>query len=161
MKKMHENRRLLVLAVNELLKQKCITLDYNGDDKVAESECGHIRTVLAGFESVILWRNIGYGELSISIWWNYDHSKHPQAELDGSKRENFTSNTPLAKKSKYSDFVGAVVSGHLERKDGKYLMGKNTNFLTRTYLRQNMSDSLKNLEIPDPDGYSSEGKMHF
>jgi len=149
------------LAVNELLKQGCITLDCPNDAKLIESEHGHIKVELAGFESIVLWRNIGYGELSVSVWWNYDHSKHPQAEMDGAYREGFTSDRPLTKKSKYPDFVGAVISGYLERKDGKYLMGKDTNFLTRTYLRNDMIDHLKNLPTPNPDRYLSEGRIHF
>ncbi len=156
----HKYRRLLVLAVNELLKKGCISLDYINDER-DEKEFGHLQTKLVGFESIILWRNIGYGELKVSVWWNYNHSKHPQAEMEGDMYEKFDHESPLAKKTSYQNFVGAVISGTLERKTGKYLMGKNSDGISRIYLRKDMGDILNNLVSPTATGYSPEGKFHF
>lgn len=72
-------RNLLVLAINTLLDKHLISIDGQSSD----NENGHIFVELFGYPSVILWQNIGFDELRISVWWKYNHELHPQANLTG------------------------------------------------------------------------------
>ncbi len=150
---MHHHRKLLVLGTNHLLDAGVITLD---DVEVAP---GHRFTTLGGRPSVILWRSIGSGELRVSVWWDYDHSRHPQADLAGNARESFSTSAPLAKRSKYPQFVGAVASGWLERKEGKWLQGKGFHGIFDAYVRRDARLTLGAMKDPVPEGYEAEGRF--
>jgi len=93
------------------------------------------------------------------VWWKYDHSRHPQAELGGSSREQFKTSLPLAKKQHYPKFVGVTVSGWLERKTGKHLQGKGQKGLFDVYTRRGEKEILKSLSDPSPSGFKAEGKF--
>ena len=157
---MHGYRKLLVLGLNEAIRQGRISLDAPESDTVT-NECGHLFTDIAGYPSVVLWEDIGFGELRLSVWWNYDHDKHPQANLEGNARENFNMARPLAKRVHYKKFVGATVSCWLERKNSKHLQGDNGDRLIETYLRRDMSEILKELKTPKPLGFKPEGKFYM
>ncbi len=148
-------RKLMVLGTNELLDRKLISL--SPDDESS----GYCFADIKGHQSAIIWRDIGFGELSVSVWWKYDHSKHPQANLGGNQRETFSSEEPLAKRQHYSKFVGVVVSGWLERRDGKHLQGEKDDRLLKTYTRRGELENLKYLENPTSRGYAAEGRFYF
>lgn len=152
-------RNLLVAAVNKLIEEKYISLILGNVNE--EQEKGHIFLELFEHNSVIIWRNIGYGELSISVWWKYDHSKHPQANLDGSYRENFNLSKSLANKSHYRKFVGVTASCWLERMTGKYIQGKNRRGLFDIYTRKGELEILKELPLQKPKGYDISGHFHI
>lgn len=152
---MHPHRKLLVLGLNELLGQNCISLTDEGDSQ------GHVIAKIAGEETVLLWQTIGSGEVRISVWWKFDYSKHPQAQLDGSYKERFTGARPLAKSQHYPKFVGATVSGWLERETGKYLMGKNSEGLFETYMRRGEREVLDSVPTPVANGFEADGKFIF
>jgi len=152
-------RKLVVLGTNELLSRGLIHLD--GPSTADRDDDGHVLTAIAGHASVVMWSNIGFEELRISVWWKYDHSRHPQAELTGNHRERFSCSTPLASKTKYPGFVGACVSTWLERKDGKYLQGKGREHLFDTYVRKGELQNLLQIAQPVPAGYSAEGRFHL
>src|ERR1700683_1548512 len=86
---MDGHRKLLILALNELLDRELVSLD--GDNEGS----GHLVTEIAGENAVILWQDIGFQELRLSIWWKYAHSCHPQANLTGNAREEFVTSRPL------------------------------------------------------------------
>lgn len=151
-------RNLLVAATNKLIDEKCISLDLEGINQLEEK--GHIFTELFEQNSVILWRDIGSGELLISIWWKYDHTKHPQANLEGNQRENFRFSEPLANKNHYRKFVGVVASCCLERKISKHIQGKNREHINVDYSRKGELDILKELPIQKPKGYEISGKIY-
>lgn len=148
-------RNLLVAATNLLLQKNLISLEYNKE--IERSESGHIITTLFNYTTVIIWNNIGYGELSISVWWKYNHDNHPQANLKGNAKEHFRTLSPLAKRQHYKKFVGVVASCWLERKDGKFLQGKKRKCISNIYTRRNDKQELENLPIQIPNGYESEG----
>lgn len=158
-KKNDPYRNLLVAAVNKLIEEKHISLIL--EDVNEEREKGHIFLELFKHNSVIIWRNIGFGELSISVWWKYDHSKHPQANLEGSYRESFRSSEPLANKSHYRKFVGVAASCWLERLTGKYIQGKNRRGIFDIYTRKGELEILKELPIQKPKGYEISGRFHL
>jgi len=147
-------RNLLVAATNLLLQEKLISLEYNKE--IERSESGHIITTLFNYTTVIIWNNIGYGELSISVWWKYNHDNHPQANLKGNAKERFRTLSPLAKRQHYKKFVGVVASCWLERKDGKFLQGEKRKCIFDVYTRQNDKQELENLPVQIPNGYESE-----
>ena len=130
---MNPYRKLLVAAVNKLLSENLISLDAT-NKKYADA--GHIITELLGYTTVIIWEIAGFEELRVSVWWKYDHSLHPQANLTGNERENFRLEKPLTKRQNYKKFVGVVVSSWLERKDGKYLQGENNRAIFGVYTRK-------------------------
>jgi len=150
-------RNLLVSAVNILLDKNLISLDGQSSD----NEDGYTFAVLFGHPSVILWQSISYDELTISVWWKYNHDLHPQANLTGNARENFTSSTPLADKTHYKKFVGVVASSWLERRTGKYLMGKNNEAILTHYTRRGEKEELGKLPLQRPKGFETEGKFYF
>jgi len=152
-------RNLLVAAINKLIEEKYISLDLEGINQLEEK--GHVFIELFKHNSVILWSNRGCGELLISVWWKYDHSKHPQANLEGNERENFTLPKPLAKKNHYRKFVGVVASCWLERLTGKHMQGINREHITVNYSRNGEKELLKELPIQQPNGYEISGKFYF
>ncbi len=158
---MNAYRKLLVLGVNELLQRNLIALKASGKDQRNEEENGHIFADLGGAPSVILWENIGVDELRVSVWWNYDHSKHPQANNVGNSKEQFMTASPLAKSQHYRKFVGATVSSWLERRAGLYIQGIGNQGLFKTYMRRSDKAYLNALPSPKPDGYSAEGRFHM
>jgi hypothetical protein len=155
---MNPHRKLLVLGVNELLIRGLISLDWDGS---SIEGAAHIEVVLAGHSSIVAWSGIGLGEIRVSVWWKYDHSNHPQANLSGSHREKFLPGSPLAKRQHYPKFVAAVSGGWLERKDGKYLMGKGNQGVLDRYIGRAESEYLVNMPNPVPLGFAQEGRFHF
>ncbi len=155
---MDDYRKLLVLGVNEAVRQGRLSLVApEGDAPTGED--GHIFTELAGYPSVVIWNSISVGELRVSVWWNYDHSKHPQAESPGNARESFALSRPLAKKIYYPKFVGATASAWLERKTGTHLQGHGKKNIFDTYLRTDMREKLRAIPDPEPEGYKAEGQF--
>lgn len=148
---MNGHRKLLVLALNELLKGNHLTLDD------ADAGDGHLLATLAGEPSVISWSDIGSGEVRLSVWWKYDHSKHPQANLSGSEREQFHGPAPLAKPQHYPKFVGVVVNSWLERRTAKHIQGDGAEDLFDVYTRRGEQAFLDALPVPIPYGYKAEG----
>jgi len=118
--------------VNKLIEQNYISLNF--EDVNEENEEGHIACRIFRYNSVIIWRNIGFGELHISIWWKYNHNNHPQANLKGNQKENFNLSQPLANRNQYRKFVGVTASCWLERKRGKYIQGTNRESIFDTYM---------------------------
>jgi hypothetical protein len=151
----HPYRKLLVLAVNHLIDEGLIDLNAQQDVK------GHTQTTIAGRNTAINWTGIGCGEIRIAVWWDYDHSKHPQANLQGNFRESFQTGSPLAKRQHFPKFVGVVVSCWLEREKGKYLQGREGDFLPDRYARRGALAELEALPDPIPNGYAAEGRKHL
>ena len=152
-------RNLLVASVNKLIEQNYISLNLEGVNE--ENEVGHIICEIFGYNSVIIWRNIGFGELHISIWWKYNHNNHPQANLKGNQKENFNLSQPLANRNHYPKFVGVVASCWLERKQGKYIQGVNRESIFDVYTRKGELEHLKELPIIKPKGYEISGPFRF
>ena len=153
-------RNLLVAGTNELLKSNFIYLYYPEDETKYKKE-GYILTEIFGFPSVVIWRETSFEEIIISVWWKYNHKLHPQAELTGNSRERFTSSSPLAKRSQYKKFVGITASAWLERKEGKYLMGKKKERIIDIYTRKGEKTELQKIQQQSPLGYETEGKFYF
>lgn len=149
-------RNLLVSSVDTLLDKGLIDLDGKSED----NEGGHAFVDLFGYSSVVIWRSISYDELEISVWWKYNHKSHPQVNLSGNARETFTSTTPLANKSEYKNFVGVVVSGWLERRDGKYLMGDGSKGILKHYTRRGENKELEKMPLQKPKRFDSKGKFY-
>lgn len=151
-------RNLLVSAVNELVSRNLISLEYTTPDPNAEPD-GYVLTELHGFSTAILWQHISYGEIRVSVWWKYEHVKHPQANLAGNARENFSGSSPLANSSQYRKFVGVVASAWLERKTGKYLQGTDRSSIFDIYTRRGEKDTLEKIPPQKPKGFMPEGKF--
>ncbi|MBB3412213.1 hypothetical protein FHT87_006183 [Rhizobium sp. BK316] len=155
---MDSYRKLLVLGMNEAIKQGGISLAAPAGNGPTDED-GYLFAGIAGYPSVVLWESIGYGELRVSVWWNYDHSKHPQAEASGNQRETFCLSKPLANRVQYRKFVGATASAWLERKTGRHLMGRGRGCVFDTYLRADMKEKLHAIPDPKPEGYKAEGRL--
>jgi hypothetical protein len=157
-KKMNPYRKLIIAATNELLDWSLITLDGK-DGKYSHAEDGHVFLDLFGYPSIVLWRDIGFEELQITVWWKYNHDLHPQANLSGNSREKFHMSSPLAKRHSYKNFVGVTVSAWLERRTGKHLQGKNQEALIDIYTRKGEKQALEKFPCPKPRGFLAEGKF--
>lgn len=153
---MNAHRKLLVLGLNELLVKKLVSLDDPGDSPEKD---GYVFADIAGQPSVIRRSCISGGELEFSIWWKYDHSQHPQANLSGNSREEFRSSKPLAKSQHFPKFVGALASGWLERRTGKWLQGRDSQGLFSLYARRGVRSCLDEMPVPRPSGFEAQGKL--
>ncbi len=155
---MEEYRKLLVLGLNAAISQGRLSLKAPTTNAPTDED-GYMMLELGGYPSVFLWNSISIGELRVSVWWNYEHSKHPQANAKGNAQEMFTLTKPLAKRLHYPKFVGATVSGWLERKTGKHLQGRGKQGLFDTYLRKDMKEKLRAMSVPVANGFEAEGKF--
>ncbi|ACU60486.1 hypothetical protein [Chitinophaga pinensis] len=153
-------RKLLIAATNELLQRGLITLESKSGSYSHEPK-GHVLLDLFGFPSVVLWDDIGFEELRISVWWKYDHSSHPQANLTGNSREKFSMSSPLAARAYYKKFVGVTASAWLERRTGKHLQGKNRDKIFDIYTRNGELAEMEKLPYPYPKGFRAQGKFFF
>ncbi len=149
---MNPHRKLFVLALNELLKKNLLTINWDGSSRDND---GFLETTIAEKITVINWRDHGSGEILITVWWNYDESRDPRAS------EKSHSQTPLAHRSRYQDFVGVVASIWLERERGQYLQGKGSEHISNKYARKGELEILRTLPNPEPIGYLIEGKFIF
>lgn len=107
---------------------------------------------------MVRWHAISCGELQLSVWWKYDHSQRPQANLEGNQCESFNGSQPLAKPQHFPKIIGAAASGWIERQTGKYLQGRGKEGLFDLYTRRGELQHLEMLPVPTPSGFSAEGK---
>ena len=149
---MNPYRKLLVLGLNAALERGVLSL--HGKDEASS----HLHVELAGHPSVVLWDSISHEELTLAVWWKYNHARHPQANLEGNAREEFLVPEPLAKRERYREFVGVVVSCWLERKTAKNLQGIGNEGLTM-YTRRGELAMLAALPNPVPMGFVAEGRL--
>ncbi len=150
--KMNPYRKLFVLALNHLLENKIFDLDWNVS---SSHDNGFAEANIAGKYTVINWHDHGHGEVYLTVWWNYDISKDPRSK----ERNEFQ--YPPAHKSRYSEFVSIVASIYLERKDGKWLQGRGSDYINKTYTRKGDLEILKAIPDPTPNGFLAEGKFYF
>ncbi|BBL31219.1 hypothetical protein [Pantoea ananatis] len=150
-------RNLLVIGTNYLVDNNLINLDSSKD---LGEPSGHAFTEISGKKSVIIWQGINCEEIKISVWWDYDHENHPQANKTGSSREGFQTSRPLAKSQHYPKFIGAMVSGWLERKTSKHLQGEKNEGLVDTYIRRTNKIELEGLPKTDGKGFKASGKFY-
>ncbi len=109
---------LVVAAINMLIDRSLITWS---PIHLLPPEHGHIVVELAGQPSAIVWHDVGYGELSISVWWKFDYEVYSRL---ASSITNFATTRPAVSRAKYSQFVGATASIWFERKDGFLSRGR-------------------------------------
>lgn len=156
-KAVNPHKNLLVAGINILFDKGLISLDYSATD----NEDGHFFTDLFGYPSVIMWHDIGSEELRISVWWKYDHSQHPHANLSGNSRERFTTTSPIAKRQHYKKIVGVTATAWLERKTGKFMQGKGKERIHDIYTRSADKEELFKLPTQIAKGYKTEGEFFF
>lgn len=149
-------RNLLVIATNHLVENGYINLDSTNDKGEPK---GHTFTEIAGKKTVIIWQGITCEEIRISVWWDYDHEKHPQANLEGMHKEKFQTSRPLAKSQHYPKFIGAMASGWLERKTNKHLQGKDDKNLFDTYIRRTSKSELESIPKAKAVGFDASGQF--
>ena len=155
---MNPYRKLLVAGLNEILSRGLLSLNWDDESRETTS---HIETLIAGHNSIVSWSDAGHGEVRISVWWKYDHSKHPQANSKGMAQESFSTPSPLAKRQHYPKFVGVVCSAWLERDNGIYIQGQGNDHIFKKYTRKNELEYLKRLPNPIPNGFKPEGRFHM
>jgi len=155
---MNPYRKLLVIGLNEILSREVFSLGWDGESRVP---AGNLTMIIAGQPSVVCWQDAGFGEIRISVWWAYDHDKHPQSDLTANSRERFTLPSPLANKRHYPKFVAAVCSTWLERKEGHYLQGQGSEGIFESYSRRGAVEQLKAMPDPQPSGFKAEGRLHM
>lgn len=151
---MNLQRKLLVLGVNRALEDRVLHLDPD-----VEVGGGHLFAEIAGAPGVFIWRTITAEEMEISVWWNYEHSRHPQANPKGPGNERFNGPTPLAKPERYKEFVGAVACGWLARRTGAFLQGYGGEGISHKYVRRADAARLAALSDPVPAGFKAEGQF--
>lgn len=152
-------RNLFVCAINQLIERNHISLNLDNVDE--NNENGHIFIKIFGHNSVVIWENIGFGELRISVWLKYNHNKHPQAYLEGNQKEKFKLTEPLANRKHYPKFVGVVASCWLERRTGKYIQGVKREGIFDIYTRKSELKFLKEQLELKPKGYEISGRFHI
>lgn len=149
---MNNHRKLLVLGLNEMLKAG----RFSFDPAIVPPD-GHLEVEIGEQPSIVIWRDIGSRETQLSVWWKYDHSKHPQAEYEGNMRERFNGPEPLAKPQHYPKFVGAFACGWLDRRNPAHLEGYGSESIFETYTRRGEAKALQAIPTPVPLGFVVEG----
>jgi len=174
---------LLGHALNKLINMKLVDMD-----STEKGEDGHLECELLGKPTIITWQFIGHGEFHISTWWNFDETRHPQHLKGGysnrilmdnmsteeiiaiknrkkyiyskdSRVETYSLAEPLAKSSKYKDFMGVLSGSWVERKDGKYLQTWNGTRVSSSYVRNSDKEALCNIPDCKPIDFSLKGKF--
>jgi hypothetical protein len=176
---------LLGHALNKLISKNLINMESTED-----AESGYLECELEGKLTIINWHYVGFGEIRLSVWWNFDKTMHPQhlkggykdkVLLDklseseqrkywGTKKgiystsdtvEKYQTAEPLAKKSRYKDFIGVICGTWVERKDGKYLQTEEGNRITNSYVRKADKEALCKVSDCIPNNFSLTGKLHM
>ena len=174
---------LLGHALDLLIKKELIDMNSTIDAGDGYLECD-----LLGKPSVINWSYISHGEIRLSVWWNFDKTKHPQHLEGGYKNkvvldtlptqektryldmkrgvysnsvESFQSTTPLANSSKYINFVGVLCSAWVERKDGKHLQLKDGKHILDSYIRSRDKKALCSIPDCKPLGFELTGRFYM
>jgi len=80
---------LLGHALNLLIKKNLIDMNSTEDADSSYLECE-----LLGKSSIINWNYINFGEIRLSVWWNFDKTKHPQHLEGGYKNRIILDNLP-------------------------------------------------------------------
>ncbi|MGN5575830.1 hypothetical protein [Enterobacter sp. Lyrl_3] len=150
---------LMVAGINELIRKEKIDLNGKSVDANAPEELkgGYIHTTLYGCPSLINWRDIGYDKLRISVWWDYRPENLPQRARSWLERQKPCTSTPLVKSHNLPDLLGAYGSCWLERKEGKYIIGKLGEQFFNIYLRKNTYYPLDHAPMEEPLGYKLSG----
>ena len=146
----HPLVKLLILGINELVGRDLISLSPTND----ENDFGHILVDIAGRSSVVIWRDIGCGELRVSVWFDLDMSRHPQAHKAGKYGERFLTASPLAKREHFAEFVGATTSSYLDRKKSPCIQGAGRGAIFQTYIRRGLRPTLEAIPEPVPRGFA-------
>lgn len=136
---MHPTRKLMVLAINELLDQGKISLTSSGED-------GVIHCKLAGKPSSITYREISFDELSIVVWWDYEFAGRWPSQQN--VKEYMRKGRP-----------GGTLVGWLERRTGPYVMGGKNNTLLCDVMRRDLRALLKEIPVPTANGFLPYGRM--
>jgi transcriptional regulator with XRE-family HTH domain len=146
-------RKLLIIAINILLKENKISLsvddEKSGDFYGNGGFDGYVITDIEGFKSAVIWNYISWGEIEIKVWWNYDEIEFKKLHQDGNP-------TPGCGYYELNRFTGCEVQGWLERKDGKFLQGEGKRGILRRYLSRKMKAELDNLKYEKPAGYKAK-----
>ncbi len=176
---------LLGHALNLLIKEGLIDMSSTDDADSSYLECKVLEK-----PTIINWNYIGYGEIRISVWWNFDKTKHPQ-HIEGGYKSKIISNNlsaheqmkyagtrkgiftnknaveryqtekPLAKSNKYIKFVGVLCSTWVERKEGKYLQTENGKQISGSYIRARDKKALCSIPNCKPLGFELSGRLHM
>jgi hypothetical protein len=154
-----------------------------------DADSNYLECELLEKTTIINWHYIGFGEIRISVWWNFDKTKHPQHLKGGYKNkiildnlsdhermkymlkgkgifsdanhiEQYKTDQPLAKRSKYINFVGVVCSIWVERKSGKYLQNRDGRGIFRSYIRACDKKELCSIPNCRPLGFELTGRFH-
>ncbi len=176
---------LLGHALNLVIKKGLIDMSSTDDADNNYLECNLLEK-----PTVINWRYIGFGEIRMSVWWNFDKTKHPQhleggyknriildnlsdhekMKYAGTKKgifsnentiEKYQTDEPLAKPSKYIDFVGVLCSTWIERKDGKYLQTDDGTRIHSSYIRARDKKLLCSIPNCRPLGFELSGRFRM
>ena len=144
---MDGHRKLLVHAINYLVENDHLSLDYNGDDN---EERIQIETEILGERSYILCNGIRHGEVRVTLFWGCDEGFNLAPDdysmwMTESKACN----------------MKAACSYWLERKNGTHLQGRIEQGWTQEHVRFGYSEYLKNLPIPEAKGFELSGKFYM
>lgn len=142
-------------GLNQALRADLLLLEAPGINGYTK-ENGWANLIIAGRPSIFAWHSIGFDELKIGVWFDYDHASNPAA-----KREIFSACRPLAKQYRYPEFIGALAAGWLERRTGTYIQGFGGDGILDPYCRRNSKSYLQELAAPEPRGFRMEGPIRY
>jgi hypothetical protein len=178
-------KHLLGHALNLLINEGRI--DMNSTDG---GEPDFLECQLLGKPTIINWAYVGYGEIRMSVWWNFNKTKHPQhleggfkdkiivdhlprheqlnyignkkgVFSNGNTVEKYVTDTPLARKATYINFVGVCCSTWVERKDGKYLQTGGGKHIVGSYIRLRDREALCSIPDCKPLGFELSGPLRM
>lgn len=160
MKKIEKQKyilKVMVSALNEIISKGCIDLDGKSQTEDTDKQTGYIETVIFDKPTIINWKDAGYDELRISVWWDYTPELIPERKKYALSLCNQLTPKPQANARYYRYILGACGSCYLERRTGKFIIGDENNQFFDMYVREDSERLLKNAELAEPKGYQTHG----
>ncbi|HGJ5880554.1 MAG TPA: hypothetical protein ACHBZ9_16260 [Arsenophonus nasoniae] len=147
--------KLMVIALNEAIKSGHFDLNGRSADDRTKNRHGYHELIIAGRRTIINWFDLGYDELRISVWWNY------QPEMIPAKSKRFVESFPprYSMPQVYRPFFKYILwacgSCHFERRTGKFIYGKEGSQFFDIYINENATFYLDEIPSEEPQGYST------
>ncbi|EIC0790800.1 hypothetical protein LB938_004366 [Salmonella enterica] len=163
---------LVIHAVNGLLARDLITMEYTEEsgnyyrtEDMPPKEKGHAIFDICGYKSFVSWRNVGWGELQIHVWFDVDLEKMiADGKTYGMTLDGFADFSTPRTVFNSLNFSAAICGCWIERKTGKYIQCRKDKHLSsciRPYLNPKKREQLESLPEAIPAGYAKHGAFKF
>lgn len=140
-------RNLMIEAVNEAISANGITLD------TAPIQAGYIFPTIFDRPAFVSWRDIGFDEVRVTLWWDYDGS-------NDAPNETYSATMPCVPRQHLPGLVGLTASVWFERRNGFHIQGTGSRGLFDTFVRKGIKHLIAGLPDAEPLGFKATGLVY-